>query len=306
MSVTQYQLDYLNAMGIPVWVSRDAVDPSIFEKKIAGNQPKNITQQQQPVTPPVANQQNQQNQQQQLTQPPAPPSYNAPPPEFSTENLFNQIEQVATTHLPQDATSIVESVTTKTKVQELIDCSSFDWHQLQTAAINCQQCGLYNKRTQIVFGEGAQNAKLMIIGDAPKEEEDVQGRPFMAKSGLLLSNMLMAIGLNRADVYLTNSLKCRPPNHRDPKKMESTACYGYLKRQIELIQPKLILIVGRIASQHLLKTTEPLARLRGRTHKIPELDIPVIVTYHPAYLLRQPRDKYKSWQDLKLVQSLLG
>jgi DNA polymerase len=145
----------------------------------------------------------------------------------------------------------------------------------------------------------------MIIGDAPKEEEDTQGKPFMDRSGALLDNMLAAIGLDRPTIYLSNTLKCRPPNNRDPKRAESKACYGYLKRQIELVNPKFILIVGRIASQHLLQSNKPLAQLRGREHTLPELNIPVVVTYHPGYLLRQPRNKYKSWQDLKLALSIV-
>jgi DNA polymerase len=308
MSITQQQLAYLNAMGIPVWVSRDTVDPTIFEGKVAEKVSKN--QQQTPLPVSIAIPTQTPSQANPNYHPSAPQpissSPNAPPPEYSTENLFNEIDQAVLTRLPRNATSIADSITAKTATQTLVDCSNFDWQQLQSTATDCQQCELYNKRTQIVFGEGMKNATWMIIGDAPKEEEDTQGRPFMDRSGALLNNMLLAIGLNRSNVYLTNTLKCRPPNNRDPKKAESSACYGYLKRQIELVKPSLILVVGRIAAQRLLQTKEPLARLRGRTHKIPEIDIPIVVSYHPAYLLRQPRDKYKSWQDLKLALSNLN
>ena len=306
MSVTQQQLSYLNAMGIPVWISREGVDSSLFEAK--PNQPidqsleeQNKSQIVTTVQPPPQNN---------PTYPPIAPvttsHQNILPPEYSTENLFNEIDSATLDSLPKNATSIAESITAETTTKKLVDCSNFDWQQLQTAATSCEQCELYNKRTQIVFGEGSKNADWMIIGDAPKEEEDTQGRPFMDRSGLLLNNMLLAIGLERSNVYLANTLKCRPPNNRDPRQAESQACYGYLKRQIELVKPSIILIVGRIAAQRLLKTKEPLARLRGRTHHIPELDIPVIVTYHPSYLLRQPRDKYKSWQDLKLAHSVMA
>ncbi len=296
MSVTQQQLAYLNAMGIPVWISRDLADSTLFD--VISNKiiDENIQQQSPSQTAPAIQIPSHNN-------PPAYPSM--PPPEYSAENLFNEIDQATPTQLPKNATSIAESITAKTATKKLVDCSKFDWQQLQATATNCQQCELYNKRTQIVFDEGARNATWMIIGDAPKEEEDTQGRPFMDRSGLLLNNMLLAIGLDRSSVYLANTLKCRPPNNRDPKIAESNACYGYLKRQIELVNPSLILVVGRIATQRLLKTKEPLARLRGRTHTIPELDIPVIVTYHPRYLLRQPRDKHKAWQDLKLARALL-
>lgn len=310
MPVTQHQLAYLNAMGIPVWVSRDKVDLAIFETKSAKKfNDKTIQQQNLPpasITIPTQISPQTSPNYQPIPPQPIPLFPNTPPPEYSTENLFNEIDQAILTSLPKNATSIADSITTKAVTQELLDCSTFDWQPLQNAATDCQQCELYNKRTQIVFGEGNQNAIWMIIGDAPKEEEDTQGRPFMDRSGALLNNMLLAIGLDRSSVYLTNTLKCRPPNNRDPKKVESNACYGYLKRQIELVNPSLILVVGRIAAQRLLQTKEPLARLRGRIHKIPEIDLPIVVTYHPAYLLRQPRDKYKSWQDLKLAQSNVG
>jgi DNA polymerase len=311
MSVTQQQLSYLNAMNIPVWVSRDAVDPAIFNSK--AEQIEQVAQSQASIQTDPAIQipaNNLSYQQIQVPQLPSSHTTSTSSSAFSTENLFNEIDQVTPVSQPQitqpqSASSIVASLATKVVTKKLIDCSNFDWQQLQQAVINCQQCELYNKRTQIVFGEGKQNASWMIIGDAPKEEEDTQGRPFMDKSGVLLGNMLTAIGLDRSSVYLSNTLKCRPPNNRDPKKAESKACYGYLKRQIELVNPALILIVGRIAAQRLLQTNEPLARLRGRQHTIEGFDIPVVVTYHPAYLLRQPRDKYKSWQDLKLAQSIL-
>ncbi len=299
MSVTQQQLSYLNAMGIPVWVSRDTVDPAIFDAKALKNIVKNTPQQKNTVQSTPSIQIPTQNN----------PIYHQPqtPPAFSTENLFNEIDQATPqVRQPQSASSIADSLHTKIETSKLIDCSNFNWQQLRQAVTDCQQCELYNKRTQVVFGEGAKNPAWMIIGDAPKEEEDTQGKPFMDRSGVLLDNMLTAIGLDRSAVYLANTLKCRPPNNRDPKKAESKACYGYLKRQIELVNPALILIVGRIAAQHLLQTKDPLAQLRGRRHTIAEFNIPVVVTYHPAYLLRQPRDKYKSWQDLKLAQSILA
>ncbi len=302
MSVTQQQLSYLNAMGIPVWVSRDAVDPAIFDVKAVKNTQQQQNTAQSTPTIQIPTQNNPTYQQLQT-----PPSHTSPPPAFSTENLFNEIDQATPqVRQPQSASSIADSLQAKIETTKLIDCTNFDWQQLQQAVTDCQQCELYNKRTQVVFGEGAQNPSWMIIGDAPKEEEDTQGKPFMDRSGVLLNNMLTAIGLDRPAVYLANTLKCRPPNNRDPKKAESKACYGYLKRQIELVNPSLILIVGRIAAQHLLQTKDPLAQLRGRRHTIAEFNIPVVVTYHPAYLLRQPRDKYKSWQDLKLAQSILA
>ena len=299
MPVTQQQLSYLKAMGIPVWVSRDIADPAIFEDKIATNTLKASTQ------PHTSQQKTAENKVTQQDTHRPPKTHISAPPAYSTKQLFDEIEQTTPVALPYNASSIADSLKAIHTPQLTTNCSNFNWQQLQTAVIACQQCELYNKRSQVVFGEGEKKATWMIIGDAPKEEEDTQGKPFMDRSGTLLDNMLTAIGLERPAVYLTNTLKCRPPNNRDPKRAESKACYSYLKRQIELVDPALILIVGRIAAQHLLQTKEPLARLRGRRHTIPELDIPVVVTYHPAYLLRQPRDKYKSWQDLKLALTLL-
>jgi DNA polymerase len=309
MSVTQQQLVYLNAMGIPVWVSRAAVDSAIVEitslDESADKQPSLQQQSSDEVAAPIPIPTEHSPRYQQQTPSPVISSKYTPPAAFSTENLFNEIDQAIAPNSAHSITSIADSLKTKVIEKQLIDCTNFNWQQLEDAVTACQQCELYNKRTQVVFGDGEKQATWMIIGDAPKEEEDMQGRPFMDRSGMLLDNMLAAIGLDRASVYVANTLKCRPPNHRDPKKGESKACYGYIKRQIELVNPSLILIVGRIAAQRLLKTTKPLAQLRGRQHQLPELNIPVVVTYHPRYLLRQPRDKYKSWQDLKLALTIM-
>ncbi len=140
-----------------------------------------------------------------------------------------------------------------------------------------------------------------MIGEAPGAEEDRRGEPFVGRAGQLLDAMLAAIDLDRSRAYIANILKCRPPNNRDPLVNEVACCEPYLQQQIALIQPRLILVVGRIAAQNLLKTDEPLARLRGRVHRYGERQIPLIVTYHPAYLLRTPGDKRKAWEDLQLA-----
>ncbi|MEZ5449130.1 MAG: uracil-DNA glycosylase [Thiolinea sp.] len=177
---------------------------------------------------------------------------------------------------------------------------------MQEAVRQCQLCGLHKSRTQTVFGTGNQQADWMIIGEAPGAEEDRKGEPFVGRAGQLLNNMLAAVGLPRSAVYIGNVLKCRPPNNRDPKPDESALCRGYLERQIALVNPALILVVGRIAAHNLLQVTTPLGRLRGQTHTLPGTEIPVIVTYHPAYLLRQPAEKRKAWQDLQLARNLMA
>lgn len=176
-----------------------------------------------------------------------------------------------------------------------------DWVALQAEVAACTRCELHRTRTQTVFGVGHREADWLIIGEAPGAEEDRRGEPFVGRAGQLLDNMLAAIGLDRTTAYIANILKCRPPDNRDPQAGEVAACEPYLQRQIALIRPRLILAVGRIAAQNLLKTDLPLARLRGRIHHYGPQRIPLIVTYHPAYLLRTPADKRKAWEDLQLA-----
>jgi DNA polymerase len=176
-----------------------------------------------------------------------------------------------------------------------------DWQALEAQVAACTACGLHKTRTRPVFGVGSKSAQWLVIGEAPGAEEDRQGQPFVGRAGKLLDEMLAAIGLDRGTVYIANILKSRPPNNRDPSPEEVVACEPYLRRQIELLRPRLILAVGRIAAQNLLKTDSRIGALRGRVHRYPHGDIPVVVTYHPAYLLRSPLEKRKSWQDLMLA-----
>jgi DNA polymerase len=156
-----------------------------------------------------------------------------------------------------------------------------------------------------VFGVGNEQADLLVIGEAPGADEDRQGEPFVGRAGQLLNAMLLAMGFKREAVFIANIVKCRPPNNRDPKPEEALACQSYLLHQIELIRPKLILSVGRISAQNLLKTDIAVGKLRGRVHTYGEWGIPLVVTYHPAYLLRSPEQKSKAWQDLQLALTLL-
>ncbi|MBF6650479.1 uracil-DNA glycosylase family protein [Methylobacter sp. BlB1] len=174
-----------------------------------------------------------------------------------------------------------------------------NWESLQAEVAACRKCALCETRTQTVFGTGNKQADWMVIGEAPGQSEDLQGQPFVGKAGQLLTEMLRALGLAREDVFIANILKCRPPGNRDPKPDEIDACHAYLQRQRALVQPRIILAVGRIAAQALLKTEAPLARLRGKVHTLDET--PVVVVYHPAYLLRSLPDKRKAWMDLQLA-----
>jgi uracil-DNA glycosylase family 4 len=182
--------------------------------------------------------------------------------------------------------------------------SGLDWEPLRTLVSTCTRCVLHETRTQTVFGVGDLRARWMFIGEAPGADEDRQGEPFVGRAGQLLDSMIRALGYSRGEVYIANVLKCRPPGNRDPRPEEARECRGYLERQIELVSPTLIVAVGRIAAQSLLATDTALARLRGRVHALGERRRPLVVVYHPAYLLRTPADKRKAWQDLLYAQDV--
>ena len=189
------------------------------------------------------------------------------------------------------------------------DVAQLDWPALRAAVSGCQVCALSQSRRQTVFGTGHPRAHWMIVGEAPGEQEDRQGEPFVGVAGQLLDNMLRALGLTRDEapperqVFIANTLKCRPPNNRNPDPAETAQCAPFLERQIALVQPRLILAMGRFAAQALLASTEPLGKLRGRIHQV--RGVPVVVTYHPAYLLRTPADKARAWEDLCLAASVV-
>jgi DNA polymerase len=179
------------------------------------------------------------------------------------------------------------------------------WSDLAQRVRACTSCALHTTRTQTVFGVGRRDARLFVIGEAPGADEDRQGEPFVGRAGQLLNAMLRAIGLPRSEVYIANILKCRPPNNRDPQPEESSCCTPFLSQQIALVEPRALLAVGRISAQWLLQTDTPIGRLRGRVLTYGERNIPLVVTYHPAYLLRSPLAKATAWTDLCLVKDLL-
>lgn len=186
------------------------------------------------------------------------------------------------------------------------DIALLDWSELTESVRQCTACGLCTSRTQTVFGVGNRKADWLVIGEAPGADEDRQGEPFVGRAGKLLNPMLQAIGLDRDQVFIANILKCRPPDNRDPTPDEAESCRPFLERQIALIQPRIILAVGRIAAQNLLATDTQIGKLRGRIHHFGMARIPLVVTYHPAYLLRSPREKRKSWDDLRLARQALA
>jgi len=191
--------------------------------------------------------------------------------------------------------------------------AQMDWDELESAVAACTACELSRTRNRTVFGVGHRAAEWMLVGEAPGAEEDARGEPFVGQAGRLLDNMLDAVGLTRSgttprSVYIANVLKCRPPGNRNPEPGEVAQCDPFLKRQIELINPKIVLVMGRFAAQSLLGTDASIASLRGKVHRIDVAgrSVAVVVTYHPAYLLRNLADKAKSWADLCLAREVVA
>jgi uracil-DNA glycosylase len=182
--------------------------------------------------------------------------------------------------------------------------AGIDWPELRARVAACTRCSLSASRTQTVFGVGNQHAEWLVVGEAPGADEDARGEPFVGRAGQLLNSMLRALGLAREQVYIANVLKCRPPGNRDPSPAEAAECLPYLEQQIALLKPKIMLVVGRIAAQNLLRTDKTLGSLRQQMHRFGVAQVPLVVTYHPAYLLRTPTDKRKAWDDLKFAREV--
>jgi uracil-DNA glycosylase family 4 len=176
--------------------------------------------------------------------------------------------------------------------------------QLAETVRDCRKCRLHQGRTQVVFGTGNPDADLVFVGEAPGQDEDIQGEPFVGRAGQLLTRIIEAIGLTREQVYILNVIKCRPPGNRNPLPDEVAACQSILHAQLACLQPRVMCVLGTFAAQTLLQTEESISRLRGRFHRLG--DIPVMPTYHPAYLLRNPQGKRAVWDDMQQIQRVLG
>lgn len=224
---------------------------------------------------------------------PAPHASGEPPP--LADEDFAWFDAAAEPVLPHDAEPAQAGGAPRN------DVATLDWDALAERVASCTRCRLCEKRTNTVFGVGDREADWMLIGEAPGENEDRQGEPFVGQAGKLLDNMLHALSLARGEnVYIANVIKCRPPGNRNPEPDEVARCEPYLQRQVALVKPKIIVALGRFAAQSLLKTDGSIASLRGRVHEYE--GVPVIVTYHPAYLLRSLHDKAKAWADLCLAR----
>lgn len=201
---------------------------------------------------------------------------------------------------PQTGASIGVTPTAAPRVLDAGDAEP--WSALARTVSCCTQCKLHSTRTQTVFGVGNRRASWLFVGEAPGADEDRQGEPFVGRAGQLLNAMLFALGLKREEVYIANVLKCRPPGNRDPQPDEVEKCEPFLIQQIDLIRPKLIVALGRHAAHSLLKTEAPLSKLRGQ--RLNYRGTPLVITYHPAYLLRSPADKRRAWDDLCLARAI--
>jgi len=192
------------------------------------------------------------------------------------------------------------------KKPPLNDKSKDSWVTLQNEVKSCEQCSLHKTRTQTVFGVGDSKADWLFIGEAPGMDEDLQGEPFVGRAGGLLNEMFFSIGLSREEIFIANILKCRPPQNRDPLASEVAQCLPYLERQIQHINPMIIIAVGRVAAQNLLQTDKTMSQLRGRIHSFGAKKTPLVVIYHPAYLMRSPSQKFKAWADLTLAKQAIS
>ncbi len=202
--------------------------------------------------------------------------------------------------------TLPDSTPAETSVEPAVLPELRNWDATVAAIHACQACDLAQNCTQKVPGVGDRQADLLIVGEGPGHDEDIRGEPFVGRSGQLLDRMLAAIGIDREQVYITNIVKCRPPNNRDPRPEEAARCRHYLEAQIRQLEPKVILSVGRVSAHNLLATGDPVGKLIRQSHKLPGTDIPVKVTYHPAYLLRNPSAKAIAWQDLKQLRRMLS
>ncbi|MEM7562426.1 MAG: uracil-DNA glycosylase [Pseudomonadota bacterium] len=215
---------------------------------------------------------------------------------------------VHTTEIPTNAENAKPAKETPLEAQPAVETPApvlDHWDGIIESIHACQACELAQACTRKVPGVGDQNARLLIVGEGPGHDEDIQGEPFVGRSGQLLTRMLAAIGFEREQVFITNIVKCRPPNNRDPKLEEANQCRSFLMAQIEQIKPDVILSAGRVSAHHLLNSNQPVGKLIQQMHQLPGTEIPVKVTYHPAYLLRNPSAKAVAWQDMKQLYHLL-
>ncbi|RZI60929.1 MAG: uracil-DNA glycosylase [Rubrivivax sp.] len=279
MSWNERQRAMLEAMGLKLWTPV-VVEAPLIESDVA------VAEAPAPPAPPAPPR---------VVAAPARPPIAAPAP--------------ARAVAPVTAAAAVDAALAQARGVARETIARLDWPGLRDEVAACRACSLCESRKNTVFGVGNERAHWMVVGEAPGEQEDLQGEPFVGAAGKLLDSMLRAVGLSRGEgtperqVYIANTLKCRPPRNRNPDPSELAQCEPFLQRQIELIQPRIILAMGRFAVQQLLRSQEPIGKLRGRVHRYQ--GVPLVVTYHPAYLLRNLPDKARAWEDLCLALKTL-
>ena len=238
---------------------------------------------------------------------PAAPVNEIPDVPAKPEVTLNVVEEIRAENI---ANEIYPSVDNTSPVNEVIkpsvNVNTLNWQQLEAAASQCQLCDLATTRQRVIFAAGHQAAPLMILGDAPSREDEQHGQPFSGEAGNLLTAMIKAMGYQRNQVYISNLVKCVLTENQDPSVEHVISCEPYLLRQIQLLQPKVILALGSVTAQRLLKTKSNMNRLRGQLHYIDGINVPVVVSYEPGYLLRSPNEKRKAWEDLQLAMNALA
>lgn len=281
---------YLKAMGIDVWQQRNKSSENA-DLAVASLTPHASAQISQPESITL------------------PESLSQSESTLQPGSLSQQKPETAVTPLAKENITQIEETLKEAKHPIKVDSvviNNLDWPALEKQVSACLLCELAKTRSCALLGYGNKNASLMIIGDAPTEEDENNKQLFSGASGTLLSAMLKAMGFQRQDVYLTNTVKCKTQSNQPPSELQSTTCEDYLLRQIQLVQPKLILAMGNIAAQSLLKSKSTMTRLRGQLHYIDGVKAPVLVSYHPTYLLAAANEKRKAWQDLQLAMKALA
>jgi len=298
MPVSQPQLDYLSAMGIPVWISRDLPLPELAARKhglkpalpdLAGAMLESVTVDSKPAAPTAW---------QNAKARPAKTGLQG------ADQLIKDLQQSPVKQIAELVAELDETVTPEPAIA-VKDLEGTDWIALDSAVSQCNACDLHTKRQHTVFGKGSLQADVMIVGDIPRLLDEQQKQPFSGDAGDLLTQMLKCLELESDKIYFTNLLKCRPPLDNSPQPNQAASCLSYLKQQIKLLQPQLVLLMGRSTTQYTLGNDLPMAQLRQKLHQIEGINTQFIATYHPAYLLKQPRLKAQAWQDLQFIKQSL-
>jgi len=279
LAVNQQQLDYLNAMGIPVWISRGLPMPEEKEPSIDFVS----------TVLPALNE---------VAIPPAKEGMKA------ADELIKDLQQTPSAQIAELAASLDDVAEVEPEVLAR-DLDGVDWIELENAVNQCKACDLHEKRQHPVFGGGSRTPSLMIVGDIPRLLDEQQKQPFTGEVGELLDNLLSPLEVSRDSVYFTNLLKCRTPLDSSPQPNQAASCLSFLKQQIKLLQPPLVLLMGRSTAQQVLGQDQTMAQLRQKRHQLEGINTQFIVSYHPAYLLRQPRLKALVWQDLLFTKQAL-